>query len=90
MKLSELLQHLLSIVHLIDSHKCGICELKWHTLYLYDEDLKNLNRYIKSNIPFSRRCYALWNSGYWWKPGKVKPRKKWLEKHIKKLKSKGL
>lgn len=90
MKLSELLQILLNNVNLVEKRECGLYGLKWYTLWLYDDDIVKIDRYIKRNILFNRRWYAFWHRGYWWKPGLIEPRKKWLEKHIKKLKAKGL
>lgn len=86
MKLSEELEYLLDNIHLIETRNYGgLCILSRRIFY----DVK-IFKYIDSNIPFNRRLYAFLNGGYWWRCNKIEPRKKWLEKHIKKLKAKGL
>ncbi len=52
------------------------------------EELQEISFYIKNNRPcmFSS-IYALLsaNSRYYWVAGEIKPRVKWLKKHIQKL-----
>lgn len=38
-----------------------------------------INRYIKSNKPF---LAELFNKYFYWRKGDIKPRIKWIEKHI--------
>jgi hypothetical protein len=42
-----------------------------------------LKIYIEKNKPFNWRTFV--NSAYYWKPENIKPRIKWIKKHIKKL-----
>lgn len=46
------------------------------------EELYVLKSYIKSNRPFNFN--SLVGEAYFWKSGKLEPRIKWLNKHIKK------
>ena len=64
--------------------KYGLCYII-HELFVKDkitikEDIE-LFKYIYNNQP---RFKYIFKSGYFWKPGKIKPRKKWIKKHIKK------
>jgi len=48
-----------------------------------------VSRYINDHRPFNTRTiipFSLIGSAYYWKPGKLEPRVKWLKRHIKKLK----
>lgn len=91
MKLSEGLEKLLNVVEGGDIIKglCLInCELVYNGILNWEENIE-VYKYLFDNRPFT--WYSFWYlSTYWWEPGKVEPRKKWLKKHIKKLKSKGL
>lgn len=90
MKESERLEKLLEYINNNGCH--GLC----YSVYLMHNDgiisysaKSILEDYIRNNNPFT--WYSLIKAtSYWWKPGLVEPRKKWLEKHIKKLKAKGL
>lgn len=91
MKLSEGLEKLLSVIKRGDVYE-GLCSEKTNLYFdniLSWNDNYNIAEYFSNNKPLT--WYRVFHStGYWWKPGKVKPRKKWLKKHIKKLKAKGL
>lgn len=89
MKLSEKLEKMTRMFYLIQERHYGLCALA-HRLWVYNIDYVEVITYINDNLPVNRIWYNLWNGGYWWKPGEIEPRKKWLEKHIKKLKAKGL
>jgi len=52
------------------------------------DDVLLVKNYIKKNKPLNFR--TLLGCSYYWKTGDIKPRIKWLEKHINKLKKLGL
>lgn len=88
MKLSELLQEMHDKINLL-AEDGGLCRLKYYIFGVNTKKEEIVHNYLESNIPFT--WYSLFQmSPYWWKPGLIKPRKKWLEKHIKKLQKKGL
>ena len=69
----------------------GLCRLAFR-LYCYNiitfSEAANIETYIMDNRPFmfsSINALLSVNSLYHWPKGKVKPRAKWLKKHIKKL-----
>jgi hypothetical protein len=87
MKLSELLEDLLLKINELDA---GLCFLNLRT-NKEDEAYYKIFYYLKDNKPLTLRTISHPRKNvYWWKPGLVEPRKKWLKKHIKKLKAKGL
>jgi hypothetical protein len=64
---------------------CGLCDwvsrLFINNIISLDEKYK-LKTYIRENKPFNWRTFL--KSAYYWKPGNIKPRIKWIKKHIKK------
>jgi len=87
MKLSKSLEIILYNVDSIKIRNVGLCHMI--LFFLRGDDCYNAEKYIKDNKPFTLYSYFS-SSNFWWKPGRVRPRKKWLEKHIKKLQKKGL
>ena len=69
--------------------RSGLCH--W-AMRLYEEHIISENElwwledYIEDNKPsfIFRWCYG----GFYWKPGRIRPRIEWIKKHIKKIKSK--
>jgi len=85
-ELYEILRNLKQIKNKLDNSKKihgGLC----HESYLLYESIAVFNYYklkefLDLNKPFKVK---LFNLRFWWKKGKVKPRKRWLKKYIKKL-----
>jgi hypothetical protein len=77
----ELLAVMLESINKTKTGLCGLC------LKLYQVDIINhleyeeLLRYIKEHRPFNLH-YMIGNPYYWGK-GKLKPRKRWLKRHIR-------
>jgi hypothetical protein len=69
-----------------DKLKSGLCGLVWQLdddkIINLEEHYKLLN-YIESHRPFNIRTII--RSTFYWKQGRIKPRVKWLKKHIKNL-----
>lgn len=74
------------------SSSFGLC---WWVNHMYDESLitneerQSLLCYINQNRPSkfsSLNTYLYRKSPYYWNPGYIRPRIKWLKKHISKLK----
>jgi len=88
MKLSQCLEIILENINTIKKIKGGLCHLSLRFIEdFYDE--YETSMYINHNKPFTLYSHRT-KSLYWWKPGKVGPRRRWLKKHIKKLQEKGL
>lgn len=68
--------------------KYGLCSWVYR---LYDDNLIDDNHleillnYIDDNKPRRFVYFHRWSRTHYWKPGKIKPRIKWIEKHINKL-----
>ena len=69
----------------------GLCywaeSLYWYNNISLNEYL-HLLKYIRSNRPSkysSLSAYKYRHCGYYWQSGDIKPRIKWIKKHIKKL-----
>ena len=66
--------------------RSGLCGIIYHLFRenkISFEDYKLLKMYVNKHIPITSIPRLLY-TGYYWKPYEVKPRIKWLEKHIKK------
>jgi hypothetical protein len=71
----------------IDAYTNGICILissLENRRVLTSNEVGKVKDYIRSNPP-SKIPFGMGHPlyGYYWKPGKVAPRKRWLRKHIK-------
>jgi hypothetical protein len=81
--IKELLQLMLEHQELF---KYGLCYwvrgLHWddHTTH---KERNILDKYIKENRP--KNLSWLIGDGYYWKSGNIKPRIKWIKKHIERL-----
>lgn len=80
--IKELLQLMLDNVDVIKDREKGLCYV---INYLFGNQIINSNEqdildvYINDNKPWYKTLHI-----FWWKPGDIAPRKRWLEKHIKK------
>ena len=92
----ELLQLLLNYIvnyNSVDDYEiCGLCSTTYDLFMdrLIDRDeFGTIIDYIKENRPNNLRTIAnsitILHISYYWKKGKIKPRIKWLKKHINKL-----
>jgi hypothetical protein len=67
----------------------GLCrwttKLYWQSKISYEER-RILLDYIEKNAPLSFiiRDFCDYSDGYYWKSGNIKPRLRWLKKHINK------
>lgn len=78
----KLLELMLENQQLFDKGLCHWTSNMVFTIITFDEK-KKLDEYIFENKPIT--FYRMLNAAYWWKRGDIKPRIKWIEKHIKKL-----
>ncbi len=83
--IKELLELMLDNQQLFtDGLCCWAITLRWQGKINNVEQLR-LHFYIKDNPPllvYLRKI--IMNGGYYWKPGDIAPRIKWINKHIKK------
>lgn len=68
----------------------GICNVI-RSLYINDEisisEMQVSREYMENNKPwFADLRWNWFQTAYWWRAGRTKPRVKWINKHIKKLK----
>ena len=76
----ELLMILLNNIHLLETGLCDLAkDLFLVKVFTRDEKLE-MERYIYHNRPHNLR--SEFSTRFFWKPGKQKPRVKWLEKQI--------
>jgi hypothetical protein len=70
--------------------RTGLCRLSTELHYIGDiilEESMRIKQILTMNKP--KTFYMLLtDSAYWWKPGKIRPRKRWLKKMIKRIKKK--
>lgn len=70
-----------------DRFLSGLClwvsEMYMNDIITYQEAVL-LQNYINGNRPFWNRFFK-GDISFWWKKGQIKPRIKWINKHIKKL-----
>ena len=53
--------------------------------YITSGEYGVLHKYVKNNVPFLVKLKLGYHmSGFWWKSDNIKPRIKWIKKHIKK------
>lgn len=77
------IKELLQVMQNNQEHfEAGLCiwiiNLRTKGVISFDEKVK-IGKYINKNTP--KKKYK--TTGYWWKDGNIKPRLKWIEKHIK-------
>jgi hypothetical protein len=86
----EILQIMLDNVQLIRDRK-GLCSLAsslYRSSIITFVEAASIQKYIMENRPFALSSIDTLrsvNSLYYWPKYKVKPRAKWLKKHIRKL-----
>lgn len=91
-KLSELLQIMLDNKTELGAGLCLSTSFIYISNLITESEKYELIDYIKNNRPsiFSSfdafYCKVIVNSNYYWSNGKIEPRIKWLNKHIKKQK----
>ncbi len=79
--IKELLQLMLKHQDLFDLGLCvWVINLNFHTTH---KEHRILQRYIKENRP--KNFYWLIGTAYYWESGDIRPRIKWLKKHIARL-----
>jgi hypothetical protein len=83
------------LLEILDKNLChlesGLCHLagklwRWKDISSYE--YTNVRGFISENRPSkwsSLSCFLHRNDGFYWKKGDRVPRRKWLEKQIKKL-----
>ena len=85
--IKELLQVMLDNKHNFHQGLCfWIIELRFASSVINTEEYKILSDYINNNRPHplsSLKAFRSYGNGYYWKKGDIKPRIKWIEKHIK-------
>lgn len=83
--IKELLQVMLDNKHLFKSGLCCWVDLLWaYDLINYKEHVI-LSEYINENIPIIGKVRMFFSrDSYYWESGNIKPRIKWLKKHINK------
>ena len=68
------------------SYNNGICLIilvLWaHEDIITFSEYRKIYKYIYENKPFS--IFRIGANSYFWRPGRVAPRKRWLKKHVKK------
>jgi len=87
--IKELLQIMLDNKELFQSGLCYWCNNLFHLEIINHSERIILQKYIANNRPSkysSLKAYRNRFSAYYWKREDIKPRIKWIEKHIKKLK----
>ena len=66
---------------------CGWVNILYIRKIIKEEEYTVLRKYMNDNKPSifsSVERFRNRNSDYWWKMGDIKPRIKWIKKHIKK------
>jgi len=84
--IKELLQLMLYNTHQFEDGLC-MWVLNMKILqYISLEEWDSLSEYIKENRPSKYSSFNAWirsDNQYYWTPGNIEPRIKWLKKHIK-------
>jgi len=81
--IKELLQLMLDNQNLFCKGLCGwSTELGYYGL-INSSECSQLIKYIDDNKPSKLHHYFFGNGNYYWNPGEIKPRIKWIKKHIK-------
>ena len=89
--IKELLQLMLEHQELFDEGLCNWKSSLMHKSLISLEEYFMLKNYIRENKP---SIFSSWNVfkhrifisyGFYWTPGKIKPRVKWIKKHIARL-----
>lgn len=82
----ELLKIILNNSELIRYEK-GLCDVVSHLeedVIISTTENDKIQDYIRNNRPF---LSSILHRPFYWKPGKIAPRKRWLKRHIQKTKN---
>ena len=82
----KVLKLMLNNIEIVESYNCGLCKLAsylFHKKEISYEEYSALMNIIEDNPPF-RFFKTLSASQFYWKRGKINPRKSWLKRMIKK------
>lgn len=85
--IKELLQVMLDNQQYFQTGLCKWATSIWSAKLIDHEEMRVLDRYIDSNKPkkfSSLSAFIASGSSYYWIKGHLKPRVKWIKKHIKK------
>ena len=80
--IKELLELMLEHQKLFGTGLCLWCDCLFFSNKISFSEMDKLNKYIKDNKPWTSIFRF---SAYYWSYGKIEPRIKWINKHIKKL-----
>ena len=86
----ELLELLLQNQNRFESGLCNWVNSLYFVDIITNDEFRELKTFIKKNRPSkfsSCSAFIKRNSEWYWKENKIKPRIKWIKKHITKLKS---
>jgi hypothetical protein len=84
--IKELLEFMLKNQRLFSRGLCYWCNQMYDYGLLKTQEYLKLRMYIDENrpSPFSSfNALIYFNNNYYWRSGKIKPRIKWIKKHIK-------
>jgi hypothetical protein len=86
--IKELLEVMLENKDLFNKGLCYWADKLYYRNIITASERSKLKNYIDENRPFmlssiSTMCEIIKHSGYYWKEGDIKPRIKWIQKHIK-------
>lgn len=79
----ELLELMLENQGLFHSGLCYWAQRLESANIISPNERYRLENYIEENRPFF--IFRCWSGDYYWKPERIRPRIKWIIKHIKKL-----
>ncbi len=83
--IKELLTVMLENEHLFERGLCSWVYNCYKNLLINGLEWDKLHFYIKDNSPFTiHRVITLDYTGYYWRIGNIKPRIRWIKRHIKK------
>jgi hypothetical protein len=82
----ELLELMLENQQFFKSGLCRWIENMYRRGIITEAECYRLEYYLSQNKPITfYKILRMNNNRYWWRIGDIKPRIKWIEKHIKKL-----
>jgi hypothetical protein len=86
--IKESLEVMLENKDLFNKGLCNWAEKLYYRNIITGSEQSKLKNYIDENRPFmlssiSTMCEIIKHTDYYWKEGDIKPRIKWIQKHIK-------
>jgi hypothetical protein len=82
----ELLELMLENQQYFKSGLCWWIENMYRRGIITEAECDSLEYYLSQNKPITfYKILRMNTNSYWWRIGDIKPRIKWIEKHIKKL-----